>query len=234
MVTESKVEAIEIIKSLEGTMIGARRIHLAFARNKKKGSIKSQGGRVSTASPINAKRNKMTEQVKSQLGSPTLKPQKVVSNEECIDLSWNACLLAELEQSLVVETVNREMVDTVETLVEGLGFSNAQVKGLSPNKFLVSFGEGEVLAGEDLEFFKIDFADVRKATLDDLSVVHRSWVICRGLPMGAWTEDNFHKLLDKRGMILAYSPFIDESGSYQNPRILIESTLQAKIDHRLK
>lgn len=46
---------------------------------------------------------------------------------------------------------------------------------------------------------------------------------CRGLPIVAWTEENFSQILSPFGKIISYDPILDENGFFKNPKILTET-----------
>lgn len=116
-----------------------------------------------------------------------------------------------------------EEVETVEMLVEGLGFNNVEVRALSSKNFILYFPFEEDLENIDLDFLSIGFVEVRRVKRNDLIPVRKVWVECRGLPMIAWTEINFCTLLRKLGDIIHVSNFLDEVASFQAPKILIET-----------
>lgn len=68
------------------------------------------------------------------------------------------------------------------TLVEGLGFDDVIVRGLSSFKFLAYFYLEEDLKKVDLDFLSIGFKTVRRLDTSDLIPSRKAWIEIRGIP----------------------------------------------------
>lgn len=121
-------------------------------------------------------------------------------------------------------------MDLVYSLVEGLGFKDVIIRGLSSYRYIVHFSYEENLEHIDIDFLKIGFNEVRKIEDRDLLPARRVWVECRGIPMSAWTEDNFQIIMKRWGNVLFSTNSIDSDNHYQNPKFLIETTETSTID----
>lgn len=100
-----------------------------------------------------------------------VKPKEIDQTSISTDyptLELNDNLNKELDCSILLETINTEMVDTVSTLVEGLGFDDVIIRGLLSTKFLAFFYLEEDLSKVDLDFLGIGFKVVRKLEVTDL------------------------------------------------------------------
>lgn len=90
----------------------------------------------------------------------------------------------------------------------------------------------------DLDFLQIGFVDIRKASWEELITKRKAWVECRGLPIGAWMEKNFKKILAPWGKILRYNSMTDEEECFQTPKFLLEiengDSIEASIQVKIK
>lgn len=96
----------------------------------------------------------MEDHVKTSLAS--IKNQEETKREgselkiDALDLDLNVAFQKELEQSLILETIDNQSVDSVGSIIEGLGFQYSKIKGLSRKKFLVLFED--IMSDKDLDF----------------------------------------------------------------------------------
>lgn len=149
--------------------------------------------------------------------------------KDYVTLGKNDSFMEELKTSLILNTVNDEDVESVELIVEGLGFEDVRVMGISSKSFLAFFPTVETLEELDLDFMEMGFAGVSKVKWMDLCPPRRPWIECRGLPVVAWTDENFKTLISPWGRILRFSPTLDEEGFLQSPKLQIETTVVKNI-----
>lgn len=160
----------------------------------------------------------------SETGSH-LKERKV---RQC-DLGKDDSFLAELSTSLILETTINMSVESVESIMAGLGFGDAIIRGLSQNTFLAYFPDIDNLEEVDLDFMSIGFNSIKKVDWNDTIPRRRVNVEIRSLPLIAWTKENCQLLTGKWGDILNYYPIIDSNGAYQVPRIRLETKCNSSI-----
>lgn len=115
-------------------------------------------------------------------------------------------------------------------IVQGLGFEDVLIRGLSGRRFLAFFKNVVDLKEVDLDFLRVGFEEVKLVELKDLIPTRKIWLECRGLPMQAWTEDNFIKILSKWGDIIHFATVLDDENFYLNPRFHVETSSIHKID----
>lgn len=164
---------------MNGTQPGESNIYLSIAREGvKRGdstprSISKLSPRINTDIQVNPGQM----EAKSS-GNPKIE-QSAASISD-IQLRVNESFTKELETSLVLETINKETVESMSLIVEGLGFDNVSIRGISSKSFLVYFFSVENLDSLDLGFLEIGFTKVKKASSQDLISTRKSWIECRG------------------------------------------------------
>lgn len=119
--------------------------------------------------------------------------------------------------------MKEETPKTVSAIMEGLGYKEVIVKGISNRTFIAYFPYESDLSGIDMDFLLIAFNRIQQVKWQELKLTRRTWVECRGLPMVAWKEGNFERMLSAVGKVFSYAPFLDEEGFYQTPKIQIET-----------
>nr|XP_017256449.1 PREDICTED: uncharacterized protein LOC108226007 [Daucus carota subsp. sativus] len=138
--------------------------------------------------------------------------------------------LSDLNSCLLLETAIHMSVGKVESIMAGLGFADATIRGLSQNSFIAHFPNTVKLDELDLDFMSIGFTAINKVKWDNTIPSRRVDVEFRGLPLIAWTSQNCKLLVDKWGDILNYYPIIDCEGFYQVPRIRLETKCTSCIN----
>lgn len=149
----------------------------------------------------------MAQQVENstnELLQNPLQKQHKTARTNIIELETNDALFNDLQSCVILETVNRESTESVSMIVEGLGFHNVSIRGLSSTSFLEIFQSEENMESIDLDFLEIGFKVLRKLNWEDLIPPRKVWIECRGLPATFWTEGNFKKLCHNLGHILQY------------------------------
>lgn len=126
--------------------------------------------------------------------------------------------------------VNRETMESVSSIVEGLGFQNVTIRALTGRVFLAYFEDEEDSEHMDINFLEIGFQKVRRVQWKDLIPSRKVWIEIRGLPLIAWTEVNYQELLKNWGEILQFDSIVDEENVYQLPKVQIETKEVGKID----
>ncbi|WOH14546.1 hypothetical protein DCAR_0934065 [Daucus carota subsp. sativus] len=145
------------------------------------------------------------------------------------ELGKDGDFLSELNSSLLLETAINMSVESVESIMAGLGFGEAIIRGLSLNTFIAHFPDIKNLDELDLDFMNIGFKSIKKVEWEDTIPRRRVDVEIRGLPLIAWTKKNCQLLTGKWGDILNYYPLIDSEGVYQVPRIRLETSSTSSI-----
>lgn len=187
---ESRMVALQFLNSTKGLIIGNNRIYFSFARRKSTRSIdrpipsnrkepqapNSDTNKSEAANVESIHVRKSEVKVQSRENSVQSSSEKIVRdsiptkrNLEVI-LELNNSFIKELETSLIVDTVYEESVDTVETILEGLGFKEVLVKGICPKRFLIFFGDGNMITKEDKDFLSVGFEAVKEAKWEDIEV----------------------------------------------------------------
>lgn len=95
----------------------------------------------------------------------------------------------EVDRSVLLHSINPESVETINSIVTGLGYGDTIIRGISSHKFIAFFPLEENLDNIDLEFLSIGFKEVGKLNHEDLIHVRKAWVELRGLPSVMWTEE---------------------------------------------
>lgn len=56
----------------------------------------------------------------------------------------------------------------MQMIVEGLGFKELIIRGITSKRFVIYFPNEELLSSQDLDFLAIGFESIRKASWEDL------------------------------------------------------------------
>lgn len=75
-------------------------------------------------------------------------------------LQVNKSFEQELQNCVILKTVNKETVESVSMIVEGLEFENVLIRGLNRQKFLAIINMEDRLDNVDLSFLEIGFTEV--------------------------------------------------------------------------
>lgn len=228
MIAANAEEAERLISNLNGKPFGEGNIFLSIAREDRKGKMKPMQHYPSTSEK---ERISGTENQKKK---PSHNAPLADGKPDMLQLSTNETFVTEVGCSLLLHTVNRETTESVGVIVEGLGFEGVRIRGLSSSTFLAYFSLEEDLNSLDVDFLKIGFKEVHKVDWADLKPSRKVWIECRGLPLVAWKEDNFSKIVDKWGKILDYAPILDKENFFQCPRFLVETSSLHTIDETNK
>lgn len=232
--TENKLEAEELIKALRVTPFMNTKFYIAYAHSE---TPKKMGGKrpnsnnhsprlaVHKAKPANKQREDSSKTPNESKVNSQIPTKSVIT-----PLETNLNFTKELEYSVLLETINQESVDTVSSIVKGLGFEEVTIRSLGGFKFIAFFSLEEDLSTVDLDFLKIGFKSVKKVEDLDLIPARKVWVELHGILIKTWTETNFSELLKTWRTIISYSPLLDDLGSYKTPMVLIETFEMDKID----
>lgn len=85
-----------------------------------------------------------------------------------LNLNVNSEFLMELKSCLLLKTVKEESTETVRCIVEGLGYKDTEIRGISSKTFLAYFPMEDNIKNIDIDFLTIGFEEVREANWDDL------------------------------------------------------------------
>lgn len=240
IVTENSIEASSVIRAFNGKLLSSSKLYLSMARNKEKGSVppplagktssfKSSGSYISRKKQFPQSTCKMdTSSPGSIMGNASAKQDSSHKHDPeaemvRLKIEVNESFIEELKCSIELQSVNVESPEMVSAILEGLGYKEVIVICLSNRSFIAHFSYESDLSNVDLDFLSIAFNKVQQVEWQNLSLVRRTWVECRGLPMVAWKEENFEKILSAFGKVVSYAPFLDEDGFYTTPRIQIET-----------
>lgn len=227
VVVESEDDARALIKTVNGMHIGTDKIYLTFAKGEGRlGASKKRQSRAqtSTSKPtpnpnfmsqapsnisipiVNTKRQNLATKTKTAItpSSSIEKPKEKASSSKSnsILLKVNDSFSKELVNSVLLETINKESVESVSLVVEGLGFHDVLIRGITRTTFLAYFSQEKNLDGVDLKFLEIGFKEVRKVGWNEIIPMRRTWIECRGLPAIFWSEENFDNICSKTGKII--------------------------------
>lgn len=147
-----------------------------------------------------------------------------------VSLQNNSNYTTEIEKCLIIETIKQETVESVGLIVEGLGFEDVQIRELNSKSFLAYFEYEDNLEHVDMDFLEIGFSKVKQVIWEDLIPSRKTWVECRGLPIGLWTEDNLKALIGDWGDIICFASIIDDEHKFQYPTCLIETKVIRDIE----
>lgn len=140
-----------------------------------------------------------------------------------IDITPNKNFVQFLNRSIVVETWKDDCFLAIRNTMNLLGFGEVGVKTMSSKRFLVTFPEGTDLETIDLDFVGLGFLEIKKAIADNLIVPRTTCVEIRGLPISAWSEDNFLNNIGNKGKVLEIAHVLLEEHLLSNPRVLLET-----------
>ncbi|KAL1815789.1 hypothetical protein ACET3Z_018363 [Daucus carota] len=259
VITENAQQAMALIEKFHKKNINSNVLHLEFAKGKKsrpnlhfspnpraparESSPKVGDGKAARVqTPKKRDENdsvksredgfaKITQNIKvdSINHSNVNTPPKV---EQCrqLQLEKDENFIAELGTSLFLETAVNMSVGTVESILAGLGFGDASVRGMSQNTFIAFFPDIQNLDELDLDFMSIGFNSVKRVEWDHTIPSRRIDVEFRGLPLIGWTPKNCDQLVAKWGSILSYYTLIDSDGFYRAPKIYMETSHTSCID----
>ena len=118
----------------------------------------------------------------------------------------------------------------MEFIVQGLGFRDVVIRGISSTKFLAYLDSLALIEEEDLDFLKIGFMEVRKVVNADLIPPRKVWLELRGLPIIGWTEGNLVQLVRKWGSIISFGQILDKGDCYCLPKLQIETDFLSSIE----
>lgn len=130
------------------------------------------------------------------------------AKSDSIILQVNKSFASELGNSLVLETTNSEIVESVSLIVEGLRFDKVLIRGISSTLFLALFYLEDNLDSLDLDFLESGFKKVTKAKCEDIVPTRKTWIECRGLPATLWLESNFESICHNIWKDYAILPYI--------------------------
>lgn len=225
--TMNSEEAIKVVKKLNGYSFGKGHLYLALAKDQPKKvqfANKAKEGKVRSEEP----RHHSPESCKNSdlpVGGESVKETK-----SGIELKVNEDIASELKCCMCLVTAKHETVDTVEKIVEGLGFRDATIKGISSKKFLAYFDDIRDLSELDTDFLSIGFMEVREVTNADLIPSRKVWIELRGLPILGWTEENYNDLVKEWGDIIHFGKTMDSESFYTVPKVMIETQVLETID----
>ena len=80
-----------------------------------------------------------------------------------------------------------------------------------------------------LEFFD----EIRNWNPEEVCQTHRVWLECVGLPLHAWSLDNFGRMAKIRGTMFGIDITTKEGRGFKNARILIDSCFYPYIQSRV-
>lgn len=232
-VVESEDDAKALIKAANGSQLGEFKIYLSFAGGEMKGNqSRTTHSTESSSYKSTHFTNPMVKVTKSAIEITSEKSQEKESSSrsDYVPPMENVTFSKELENSVILKTVNMESVESVSLIVEGLGFHDVLIQGISRTTFIAYFQLEENLHNVDLKFLEIGFKDVRCVGWRDLIPQRRAWVECRGLPANFWSEENFDSICSKIGKIIDHSPVLDVSEFYQTPFLFVETSELCSIN----
>lgn len=127
----------------------------------------------------------------------------------------NKDLVMELEDCLLLKTAKAESVQSVAMIVEGLGFHDVVITGMTERTFLAYFDSIKNMDEEELDFLiKIGFSEVREIKYEDLLPPRKAWIEIRG---------HFRALVSKWGETVQFGTILDVDDFYQTPKVLIST-----------
>ncbi|WOG85096.1 hypothetical protein DCAR_0104283 [Daucus carota subsp. sativus] len=234
VIAHSVSEAEKIIRSLKGSKIGSSELYVAHAKKFSSASSSrkatSRGSTFPAQSPKKGLDKPNPHVVDSNCAKSKLPPYVVPP----IRLEANEDLKSELDNCLCLITAKPETVESVEFIVEGLGFRDAVIRGMSSTKFLAYFDSLALISEEDLDFLSIGFMEVRKVKDTDLIPPRKVWLEFRGLPIIGWTEQNFAQLVKNWGPVISFGQILDKVDCYCLPKLLIETDCLSTIEEEVE
>uniref|UniRef100_A0A165Y5W2 DUF4283 domain-containing protein n=1 Tax=Daucus carota subsp. sativus TaxID=79200 RepID=A0A165Y5W2_DAUCS len=239
IITENPLQASKLIDKFHKQIVNNCTLHLEFAKPRRNRPILKKGynSRLDQPSPKISKEFKRSQErhVNAHIKGSIYMKENQASKEEVrhCELGKDGDFLSELSSSLLLETAINMRVDSVESIMAGLGFGEAIIRGLSLNTFIAHFPGMNNLDELDIDFMNIGFKSIKKVEWEDTVPRRRVDVEIRGLPLIAWTNKNCQLLTEKWGDILNYYPIVDPEGVYQVPRIRLETSSTSSIMEHL-
>lgn len=250
MKTWSNEDALKVIKKINGVKLRKGTLYLALAKehsNKASASGHRQGGKEKSPQSQQSSPKLSPENGNSDMREDPIKTDHVVdlpinvdyikdpkcenkAKGQVVELSVNEDFAEELKCCLCLITAKHETVETVGMIVEGFGFRDVTIRGISGKKFLMYFEDLADWKDLDIDFLKIGFMEVGEVTKEDLIPMRKVWIELRGLPIIGWTEDNYIKLVQEWGEILHFGKTLDDGSFYTTPKVMIETTVLETID----
>ena len=253
VIVSEEMDGSNIISTLNGKLVGAKRLHLSWAKTSKaKSHLFSSGVRRATKfasqnkGPSSGGKPAKTMETGAEY---TMDPKPATNNDtppnnledggSCeiksstpeqavtMDLLPNEEMMELMNHTLFLRTVKPETVSNVTMIVEGLRVHEATIRALSSMCFLAHFDCLSDYEEVDIDFLQLGFQEVRKASIEDLLPARNAWLEVRGLPILGWKETNFKKLLEEYGQVKHCCRMVDDDGNYQTPTFLVE-TYQAE------
>lgn len=128
-----------------------------------------------------------------------------------------------LKRSVVVETWKQDSYLAIMNTMDLLGFGGVEVQTMSSKSFLITFPEGTDLEEVDMDFVGLGFLNTKQAYVENLILPRKVWLEIRGLPIPAWSDDNFNLLVEDRGTVLDIAPVFTKGHELDNPKVLLET-----------
>lgn len=177
-------------------------------------------------SPSKSRNNNSIDNMECVEGDKRLRSGQNSHLEPSLELGTNENFENYLKRSVVVETWKENIYLAIRNTMDLLGFGEVDVKEFSAKSFLVTFLEGTDLEEVDMDFVGLGFLNVKDACMENLIIPRKAWVEIRGIPIPAWSEDNFILITKEKGTILDLASMFTDDCVLHNPRILIETFTQ--------
>ncbi|WOH00278.1 hypothetical protein DCAR_0519637 [Daucus carota subsp. sativus] len=139
-----------------------------------------------------------------------------------------------LGRSLIGITAEVEWADVIQENIIGLGCSFIRVRGISHKSFLLIVDEDVFTANVNIEFLYEIFLGVYKATHSDLVVPRLAWLDCDGLPISAWNNSTWSKIIDDWGYLVTENKKPLLNSMYTKLKLCIATSKVEQIKETIK
>lgn len=218
----SSREAESLIQKLRGRTFEGHKLRLDFAKKKKRLSNNSSFSKKGQGSAVNCDKEKGIQgpQASQVNYSESVARDRATTSQEKHDsnvlrVSANESNQLDFSQSVVVQTLQDSSVTDVMNQLDLLGYDNILVRGLCPCKFLLTFMDKSDFQNLDKDLLGLGFSLCRDMVQDDLIILRKAWVQCIGLPIAAWSLENFCILTKSWGELVGVSDMLSGDFFFQ-------------------
>lgn len=161
------------MQSLKACYIGGSKIYVAQAKTNKAQKFRFPGKTSSSHGSLDSNVEMVTttkvsntnirNSISHVLNTSDKNPRSTVNLTLPIDKTFQE----EVDRSVLLHSINSESVETINSVVTGLGYRDTIIRGISSHKFIAFFPLEENLENTDLDFLSIGFKEVRKLNHED-------------------------------------------------------------------
>lgn len=168
-------EASSLIKTFNGKMLKNKKLYLSMAKSKRKVGFSSNSKVGVRLEPTSNSKIRDLNVIGKPLGpgmdsgagksSPVSTESLSSGSNRKVDsnkLEPNTSFIEELDCSIWLHTVNSEIQDSMNFLLEGLGYKEEIMKGISDTSFNAHFPYESDLKNIDMDFILIAFSKVER------------------------------------------------------------------------